>query len=126
MVASLENYTGEGQHSVISVLWSEGVKTREIHRRMIQQYGGSCLSKRKVYQRVERFQEGRTSVADEHRSGHPCTAASDVNVAHVDELIGENRRLSVDTVAPVLNISTGSAHGIIHERLKYRCIPGGC
>jgi uncharacterized protein YdeI (YjbR/CyaY-like superfamily) len=93
---------------------------------MIQQYGRSCLSERKVYQWVERFQESRISVADEHHSGHPCTAISDVNVAHVDAFIGENIRISVDTVAPMLNISIGSAQGIIYGTLKYRCVPGGC
>jgi transposase len=120
-----ENCTRQKQRSVIRFLWSEEVKLREIHRRMIQQYDGSCtcMSERKVYQWVERFQEGRTSVVDEHRSGRPCTAISDVNVADVDALIGE---ISVDTVATLLNISVGSARDIIHETLKYRCVPGGC
>jgi hypothetical protein len=58
-------------------------------------------------------------VADEHRSGRPCTAVSDANVAHIDALIGENRRISGDTVVTMLNISIGSAHGIIYETLKY-------
>jgi hypothetical protein len=80
---------------------------------MIQQYDGSCMSEKKVYQWVERLQEGRTSVADEHRSGRPCTAVSDANFARVDALIGENRQISVDTLAAVLNISVGSAHGIV-------------
>jgi hypothetical protein len=40
------------------------------------------------------------SVSDEHRTGSWCTAVSDVDVAHVDGLIGENRRISVDTVTP--------------------------
>jgi hypothetical protein len=69
MATPLENCTREEQRSAIRFLWSEGVKPSEIHRRMIQQYGGSCMSERKVYQWVERFQEGRTSVIDEHRSG---------------------------------------------------------
>jgi hypothetical protein len=60
---------------------------------MIQQYGGSCLSERKAYQWVEKFQEGQTSVVDEHRSGHLCTALSDANVAHMDTLTSEDRFL---------------------------------
>jgi hypothetical protein len=79
-----------------------------------------------VYQWVGRVQEGRTSVLDEHRSGGPCTTVSVAKVAHVDALIGENRRISVDTVATMLTISIGSAHGIIHETPKCRCVPGGC
>jgi hypothetical protein len=58
MAAPLENCTREEQHSVIRFLQSKGVTPREIHRRMIQQYGGNCMSERKVYQWVERFQEG--------------------------------------------------------------------
>jgi transposase len=73
MAALLKNCIREEQRSVIRFLWSEGLKPREIHRRMIQQYGGSCMSERKMYQWVERFQEGRTSVVDEYRSGRPCT-----------------------------------------------------
>jgi hypothetical protein len=115
-----------GASSVIRFLWSEEVKLREMHRRMIQQYGGSCMIESKVYQWVERFQEGRISVVDEHHSGRPCTAVSDTNVAHVDALTGENRRISVDIVATMLNISVGSAHDIIRENLKYRCVPSGC
>jgi hypothetical protein len=93
---------------------------------MIQQYGGSYMSERKVYQWEERFQEGLTFVVDGHCPGRPCTDVSDVNVARVDTLIGENRWISVDTVATVLNISVGSAHGIIHETVKHHCVPGGC
>jgi hypothetical protein len=56
MAAPLENCTREEQHFVIRFLWSEGVKPREAHRRMIQQFGGSCMSERKVYQWVGIFQ----------------------------------------------------------------------
>ncbi|XP_023713335.1 protein GVQW3-like [Cryptotermes secundus] len=78
-----------------------------------------AVSEWKVYEWVERFQEGGTSVTDEHHSGHPCTAVSDANTAHMDALTGENRRISVDPVATMLNINVGSAYGIIHETLKF-------
>jgi hypothetical protein len=58
VTASLENCTREEQHSVIRFLLSEAVNPREIHRRMIQQYGGDYSSETKVQQWVERFQEG--------------------------------------------------------------------
>jgi histone-lysine N-methyltransferase SETMAR len=78
------------------------------------------MSARKVYQWVEKFQEGRTSIADEYRLGRPCTVVSDANFAYVDILIGENRRISLDSVATMLNISVGSTHGIIRETLRHR------
>jgi len=46
----------------------------EIHRRMMAQYGQSTMSRRKVYEWVERFKSGRTRVTDEGRSGRPSTS----------------------------------------------------
>jgi transposase len=89
MATLLENCTREEQRSVIRFLWSEGLKPREIHRRMIQQYSGSFMSERKVYQWVERFQEGWISVIDEHRSGCPCTAGFECTNSRT--LSGERR-----------------------------------
>jgi hypothetical protein len=79
-----------------------------------------------VHQWVERFQEGRTTVVDEHPSGRKCTDVSDANVARVDAIIDDNRRISVDTIANMLNISFGFAHDITHKTLKYHCVRGGC
>ena len=41
-----------------SFFWSEGVKPSEIYGRMKVQYGDSCLSQGRVYEWVERFQNG--------------------------------------------------------------------
>jgi hypothetical protein len=84
------------------------------------------MSERKVYQWVGIFQRrpdicGWTSLRSPVHSRQWCA-----NVVHVDALIGEYRRISVDTVATMLNISDGSAHGIIYETLKCRCVPDGC
>ena len=46
-------------------LGAEGAKPVEIHRHMLVQYGQSTVSKRKVYEWVERFKSGRTRVTDE-------------------------------------------------------------
>jgi hypothetical protein len=47
IAAPLQNCTREEQRSVMRFLWSERVEPRKIHRRMIQQCGGSCTSKGK-------------------------------------------------------------------------------
>jgi hypothetical protein len=47
-------------------LWSEAVKPSEIYRRMKFQYGDSCLSQGRVYEWVERFQNGRQIFADDN------------------------------------------------------------
>jgi len=58
MAAPLSTCTVEEQRSVIRFLWSEGVIPSEIYRRMKVQYGDSCLSQGRVYEWVERFQNG--------------------------------------------------------------------
>jgi hypothetical protein len=52
MMAPLLQCTKEEKRTVTRFLWSEGVKTAEIHCRMFIQYGNNCLAQRKVYERV--------------------------------------------------------------------------
>jgi hypothetical protein len=56
----LQDCTVEEQRGVVRLLWAEGVKPVEIHRRMLAQYGHSTICHRKVYEWVERFKSGRT------------------------------------------------------------------
>ena len=59
MDAPLQDCTIEEQHGVVRFVWgAEGVKPVEIHRRMLAQYGQSTVSRRKVYEWVERFKSG--------------------------------------------------------------------
>jgi len=73
MVAKLINCTKEEQRSVIHFLWAEGVLGAQIHLCMCAQYGDKVLSHRIVYERIEMFENGRTSVRDAERSGRPAT-----------------------------------------------------
>jgi len=73
MDAPLQDCTIEEQRGVVRILWAEGVKPVEIHRRVLAQYGQSTVIQRKVYEWVERFKSGRTRVT-EGRSGRPSTS----------------------------------------------------
>jgi len=73
----------EEQRSVIRFLWSEGVKP-EIYRRMKAQYGDSCLSQGRVYEWVERFQNGQ-NVSDEHRRGRPVSVATETVKQQIEQ-----------------------------------------
>jgi ketol-acid reductoisomerase len=65
MVAPLSDCTIEEQRAIVHFLWAEGVKSMEIHHQMSAQYGACTLHQRKIYEWIERFKEGRTSVTDE-------------------------------------------------------------
>jgi hypothetical protein len=73
MAAPLSNCTIEEQPTVVCFLWPEGVKTAEIHRRILAEYGARTMQQRKISEWTERFNEGRTSVTDESRLGRSST-----------------------------------------------------
>jgi len=101
MAASLSTCTVEEQRSVILFfLWSEGVKPSEIYRSMKVQYGNSCLSQRRVYEWMERFQNGRQNVSDEHRCGRPVSVASET-VKHRIELFSRGHPQACEQVNQV-------------------------
>jgi hypothetical protein len=64
MAAPLRNCTIE-ERAVVRFLWAEGVKSVEIHHWMLAQYGVCIMHQQKIYEWIERFKEGRTSVTDE-------------------------------------------------------------
>ncbi|KAG9462962.1 hypothetical protein GDO78_022737 [Eleutherodactylus coqui] len=114
--------TKEEQRAVIRFLWSEGMCGADIYRRLCAQYGENVLSRRSVYEWIEKFKRGRTSVRHEEGAGRPSTSTTDDNIERVRELILLDRRVTVDYVANHLQISHGSAYTIIHDRLGFRNI----
>ena len=96
------------------------MKIIEIHRRLSIQYGDRCMSHTQVYEWTEKFKNGVTSVEDSPRPGPAFTAVTEDNIAAVENVVWENRCVTVKEVASVLDISVGSAHHIIHDELKFR------
>jgi hypothetical protein len=79
MAVKLENCAEEEQQSVIGFLWAEGVPGEQIHQRMCTQYGHNALPHWVVYEWIEMFKNGHTSVTDAERSGSQITATSAQN-----------------------------------------------
>jgi len=118
IAVKLTNCTKEEQRSVIHFLWA-GVPEAQIHLSTCAQYGDKVLSRRIVYEWIEMFENGCTSVTDAERSGRPATATTTRNEERTIELIRENRRITVEEVARRLNVSVGSAYSLIHDSLKF-------
>ena len=81
------------------------------------QYGDRCVSHTQVYEWTEKFKNSVTSVEDSPRPG---PAFTEDNNAAIENVVWENRRVTVKAVASVLDISVGSSHHIIHDELKFR------
>jgi transposase len=99
MKAPLSIYTKEEMRGVIRFLIAEGVKPVEIIRRIQAQYGDNCSSCNKIYEWIDHFKKGRTSVCDEERSGRPSTLSTQNNIQAVERMLRENRRITVDDIA---------------------------
>ena len=68
---------------------------------------------------VKRFKDGNTSIQDEPRSGRPRTASTELNKERVDEIIQDDRHVTVDTIARTLGIGHNAVQEMT-ESLGYR------
>jgi hypothetical protein len=83
--------------------------------------------KRNAYHWVERFQNGRTSVVGEDRSGRPNTSRTANSVERIIALVQEDRRITVTYVDDKMDISYVSPYSFIHKDLGYyKILKGGC
>jgi hypothetical protein len=64
MATVLEEYTTEGQCSVVRFLWAKGLNEKNVYKEMFPVYGGKCLSCKAVHSWVEKFSQGRPKIAD--------------------------------------------------------------
>jgi len=71
---------------------------------LVQVYGDSAMRKTAVYMWVKRFSGERESVTDEERSGRPATSITEENIVKVRQIVRENRRLTVISIAEQVNV----------------------
>ncbi|PNF21867.1 hypothetical protein B7P43_G05278 [Cryptotermes secundus] len=102
------------QGAVIELLAKEEIPAAEIHQRLQRAYGSVCMGASSVRKWVKHFKDGNTSIEDESRSGRPQTASVERNKERVDEIIQDDRRMTVDTVARKLGIG----HSVVQEMIE--------
>lgn len=119
MACPLEVSTLVEQRSVIRFLLSEGEKPAKIFSRMTLQYGESCMNRGNFYKWVEQFKNGRTSLTDEQRPGRPVEVSTLSLETRIDDIIREDRRITVKTIAKKVAVSVGTVHNVISNKLKY-------
>jgi len=107
------------QRAVIEFLVKEKIPAAEIHQRLQCAYGSVCMGASSVPRGVKHFKDGNTSIQDEPRSGRPRTAPTERNKERVDEIIQNDRHVSVDTIARTLGIGHNAVQEMI-ESLGYR------
>ena len=78
------------------------------------------MKKTTVYKWVKRFSEGRESATDEQRSGQPATSRTEENIAEIHQIVRENRRMTVRSIAEQVNINRETVSRILTEHVDMR------
>jgi len=87
---------------------------------LVQFYGDNAMKKTAVYKWVKRFSEGTESVTNEETAGRPATSRTEENIANVYQIVPENRRLTVRSIAEQVNIDRETVRKILTEDLDMR------
>ncbi|GBN35367.1 hypothetical protein AVEN_205533-1 [Araneus ventricosus] len=106
--------------SVERFLNAKNVKPAEILRQLVEIYGGNVMPDEMVRKWVRQFNDGRTNVHDEARSGRHSVVNGGL-VVKVNEKIRENRRFTIRILFDDFpQISKTVLHEIVTNRLNYR------
>ena len=95
-----------------------GKSTTETFAMLNTTYGDVAMKRATCFRWHKRFKNGRLSVEDDERSGHPSTSTDDPHIDEINTLVRAKRRLTVRQLAEECGISVGSCHHILTEELK--------
>jgi len=87
---------------------------------IVQVCGDNAMKKTAVYKWVKHFSDGRESVTDKERSGRPAASRTEENIAKVHQIVRENHRLTVRSIAEQVNIDRETVRKILTEDLDMR------
>ena len=73
-----------------------------------------------VFERHQRFKEGRESVRDDARRGTRKEVRTPELISLINNFMHKHHRLSIKTISLQFDVSVGTVHTIIREELKMR------
>ena len=94
----------------------------ETYRMLQTPFGPSCMNRASVFEWHERFKEGRESVRDDERCGRSKEIRTPELIDQIKNYMDKDRRMSIETIRAQFDVSVGTVHTIIREKLKMRKI----
>ena len=95
----------------------EGQSPSTIHERMTAVYGDSAPSRTVIFEWTRRFKNGQLNIEDSPKSGRPISATGEKNIKVVENLVVEDCRITIQEIAEIRGISSGTVHSILHDYL---------
>ena len=90
--------------AVIKFLVLEREHATNIHERLVNVYGDAAPSLSTVSRWVAEFKRGGTLIEDEPRRGAPSTSVTPEVISAAEELVMNDRKISLDRLAAQLGI----------------------
>ena len=78
----------------------------------------SCLNRASVFEWHKRFKEGRESVRDDERCGRSKKVNTPELIGQIKNFMDKDRRVSIETISALFDVSVGKVHTVIREELK--------
>ncbi len=104
----------------VKFLKAEGKSQAEVLCSLRAVYGAAAMSKSSVQYWYSRFESSDVSTKDKDRSGRPRSGRSAANIEAVEQLILQDRRVSIPRIQRTLSLTSGTEDRIIHQDLKFR------
>ena len=101
----------------IKFLTKLGWKSSQVMDSLHQVYKDYVPHRTTIFRCIKRFKEGQDDLKDDSREGRPSTSTSHENIKAVQELVEKDRRITIDEIATILEISHGSAFLILRDHL---------
>jgi hypothetical protein len=106
--------------SVIRFFNAQNVRAIDIHRQLTAVYGEGVMNESSMGKWCRMFNEGRTNVHDEERSGRPSLITEDLK-KQIDEQIRQDRRSTLDELhEKFLQISRSILDEILSKHLGHK------
>ena len=83
-----------------------------------QAFRDSCMSRSRTFEWFGRFKNGRTSTANDDRSGRPSTATTPSKLEQVRATVNQDRRRTIHDLCVEVGICYGSCQRILTEQLN--------
>jgi transposase len=100
--------------AVIEFLAKEGNSAEVMYEGLHGVYVDVCMGASSIRKWMKHFKDGNTDIADQSRCGQPRAAATERNKQKVDELIRQDRRITVREIA----VQFGVGHHAVQEMME--------